>query len=220
MCRRCPPPPHSSRASSVTNSSQFWKNLFCTCNNPNGKNVCEVCNFLFVLEMSVCFRVFVELDYLPACKILIAHCIYEGSLKTWSLRPDEKCFSIWNPSQRADAVSTVLCVSVVNELPDIQFFSSCPPPPTCWPDSLKVVTVNTKPQWLSSFAALCGHAVRHWIIIFFLIALSIVGFVCQAIMWSDFHSGKFLGNGYWVVMSSTVVAPSHKVWYSSVKYVL
>lgn len=128
MCRRCPPPPHSSRASSVTNSSQFWKNLFCTCNNPNGKNVCEVCNFLFVLEMSVCFRVFVELDYLPACKILIAHCIYEGSLKTWSLRPDEKCFSIWNPSQRADAVSTVLCVSVVNELPDIQFFSSCPPP--------------------------------------------------------------------------------------------
>lgn len=64
------------------NSSQFRKNLFCTCNNPNGKNVCEVCNFLFVLEMSVCFRVFVELDYLPACKILIAHCIYEGSLKT------------------------------------------------------------------------------------------------------------------------------------------
>lgn len=42
---------------------------------------------------------------------------------------------------------------------------------------------------------------------FFLIALSSVGFVCQAIMWSDLHLGKSVGNGYWVVMLSTVVAP-------------
>lgn len=50
--------------------------------------------FCFVWETSVCFRISVELACL-LCKILIAHCIYEGSSKRRSLRPDEKCFSMY-----------------------------------------------------------------------------------------------------------------------------
>lgn len=73
------------------------------------------------------------------------------------------------PSQCADDVSTVLGVSVVNELPDIQFYPLSPPPPsTCptlsTPDSLEVVTVFTEPHWVVSFAALYGQTVKHWII--------------------------------------------------------
>lgn len=42
--------------------------------------MCGLQLFLFVLyeETSVCFRICVELACL-LCKILIAHCIYEGS---------------------------------------------------------------------------------------------------------------------------------------------
>lgn len=70
-------------------------------------------------EMSVCFRIRVELACL-LCKILIAHCIYEGSLKRRSQRPDEKCFSMFKehprprtPQRRADAVSPLFSVLVL-----------------------------------------------------------------------------------------------------------
>lgn len=153
------------------------------------------CNFSFVLDMSVCFRIFACLF----CKILIAHCIYEGSYKiseTW-----------WKMLQ------------YVYEIPH-SVLMMCP---------LFSVLVSWMNYQISSFFPLylpnavdtrstrgsnCIHHSFHGTVrpycktldCFFLIALSSVGFVCQAIMWSDLHLGKCLGNGYWVVMLSTVVA--------------
>lgn len=52
ICADDVPHPHSSRVSFVITAArvespftQFWQNLFCTCNNPNGKTVCELATF-------------------------------------------------------------------------------------------------------------------------------------------------------------------------------
>lgn len=128
------------------------------------------------------------------CKILIAHCIYEGSLKRW--REDlwdltkNASVRIWNPTQCADDVSTVLGVSVVNELPDISF---------SLPLHLHIAVNNRFTRGINciqrtSTGCQSRSTVQlHCITLdyLFLIALSSVGFVCRAIMWSDLHSGNF-----------------------------
>jgi len=105
------------------------------------------CNFYLCWICLYALRVLVELKILAClfCKILIAHCIYEGSLKKWNrdlwdlMKKASVC--IWNPSQCADDVSTVIGVSVVNELPDIQFFT---------PFSLPLPVVDTSFTWGSN----------------------------------------------------------------------
>lgn len=112
------------------------------------------------------------------------------------------------PTQCADDVSTVLGVSVVNELPDILFLFFFLPYPLYLP-SIVDTKLTRGSNCISpdhnrlSVAQHCTAALDS----FFLIALSSVGFVCRAIMWSDLHLGNFLGNGYWVVTLSTVVCP-------------
>lgn len=103
--------------------------------------ICIGCVCMF---QDICW---IELLACLFCKILIAHCIYEGSLKKWNhdlwdlMKNASVC--LWNPSQRADDVSTVLGVSVVNE------FTRCP-----------VLLLLTPP--LLSLCLSAWHS-QHWI---------------------------------------------------------
>lgn len=46
------------------------------------ENVCELATLFFVIDISVCFC-WIEVLACLLCKIMIAHCIYEGSWKRW-----------------------------------------------------------------------------------------------------------------------------------------
>lgn len=87
------------------------------------------------------------------------------------------------PSQRADDVSTVLGVSVVNEFPDIQFFFSYLSTGTNDVDTRFTRGSNCIHQTTMGVQFRCTvQPYCRTLDCFFLIALSSVGFVCQAIM--------------------------------------
>lgn len=153
------------------------------------------------------------LKYLPACsvKILIAHCIYEGSLKMWT---DELFFETWWKKEM---------LLYVYETPPHSVLMMCPlfSVLVLWmnyrvyrfPSSLIYLpdVVNTRFTQASNrigHTALCSHTVNTGFFPPSSLPCQSVGFVCQAIMWSDLHLGNFLDNGHWVVMLSTVVCPS------------
>lgn len=97
------------------------------------------------------------------------------------------------PSQCADDVSTVLGVSVVNELPDIQFYPLSPPPPHL--PNIVDTRFTRGSNCIHRTTLGCQFCGTVWpncktLDYFFLIALSSVGFVCQAIVWSDLHSWR------------------------------
>ena len=88
------------------------------------------------------------------------------------------------PSQCADDVSTVLGVSVVNELPDIQFYPLSPP---LYLPNIVDTRFTRGSNCIHRTTLGCQFCGTVWpncktLDYFFLIALSSVGFVCQAIM--------------------------------------
>lgn len=167
----------------------------------------RLATFLFVLyeETSVCSRICVELACL-LCKILIAHCIYEGSWKRRCQRPDEKCFSTYMKSPLPTAPHGVLMLCLRCSLCSccewITWYPVFPSlNPTCWP-VWRVVSVKhqtTASQgWRFRMPKLLTWTVLH-----------------------RFQGRGFYGDGYWVVMLTTVVAPTlppphpqRKMWYS------
>lgn len=94
---------------------------------------------------------------------------------------------IRSPSQCADDVSSVLGVSVVEEVLRCCILSLYPP----------------------IYTTLLTPGPRQNVELFLFIALSSVGFCMQryTVIVSDLHLGKFLGKGCWVLMLSTVVCP-------------
>lgn len=187
MCRRwrlpsLTPPPQTSQ-------HFFWKEFVFAPVKSKSLKKCTCGLQLFVLyeETSVCFRICVELACL-LCKILIAHCIYEGSWKRWSRRPDEKC--IWSPhrptSQRADAVSPLFSVLVL------------------WMNYLISSFPFSQPHPLTSLTCSVRKTPNHSVSA---VELS----YAEAVTWTVFHrfQGRgFYGDGYWVVMLTTVVGPA------------
>lgn len=132
-------------------------------------------------------------------------------LKKWSedfLRPDEKCFCMYMKPQHSVLMMCPLFSVLVLWMNYQIYCFFFLPYPSYLPD-----IVDTKFTRGSN----CIHRITNRLSVeqhctatpdyFFLIALSSVGFVRRAIMWSDLHLGNFLGNGYWVVMLSTVVCP-------------
>lgn len=125
------------------------------------------------------------------------------------LRPDEKCSCMYMKPQHSVLMMcplfSVLVLWMNYRIYRFVFFLPYP----LYPPSIVDTKLTRGSNCISpdhnglSVAQHCTAALDS----FFLIALSSVGFVCRAIMWSDLHLGNFLGNGYWVVTLSTVVCP-------------
>lgn len=155
MCRWC----HSSRVSFVITAAgvespvtQFEQNTFCTCNNPNGWNCMWACNFLFVTDLSVCFRICVEILACLFCKDI------DSTLYLWRLFKDVKRWVVfwdlmkkrnasvctWNPPHSVLMMCPLFSVLVLWMNYRVYRFPSslsiCLTLST--PDSLKLVTVS------------------------------------------------------------------------------
>lgn len=154
------------------------------------KNVCAACNFVLYEETSVCFRICVELACL-LCKILIAHCIYEGALERGDLRDLMK--NVFEtppppppPSQRADAASPLFSVLVL------------------WMNYLISSFPSSQPHPLTSLTCSVRESPSHGV-------SAVEVSYAEAVTWTVFHrfQGRgFYGDGYWVVMVTTVVDPA------------